>query len=101
MYALLIDRQRTYRDRQLDHLSRHADVGVLEETERLILPVARLDAVARLPLVEMAMPALGTLTPTQYDAFRQNVGVLIAADDQLGLFEWTKVLKPGFPICLP
>ena len=35
------------------------------------------------------MPALGTLTPTQYDAFRQNVGVLIAADDQLGLFEWT------------
>ena len=89
VYALLIDRQRTYRDRQLDHLSRHADVGVLEETERLILPVARLAAVARLPLVEMVMPALGTLTPTQYDAFRQNVGVLIVADEQLGLFEWT------------
>ena len=89
VYALLIDRHRTHRDRQLHHLSHHADVGVLEETERLILPVARLDAVARLPLVEMAMPPLGTLTPAQYDAFRQNIGVLIAADDQLGLFEWT------------
>ena len=89
VYATLIDRQATYRERQLDHLSRYADAGVLKETERLILPVARLDAVARLPLVEMAMPALGALTPRQYDAFRQNIGVLIAADDQLGLFEWS------------
>ena len=89
VYALLIDRQPTYRERQLDHLSRHADAGVLEETEQLIRPVAGLDAVTRLPLIEMAMPALGALSQTQYDAFRQNVGVLIAADDQLGLFEWS------------
>ena len=89
VYAMLIDRHVSYRERQLDHLSRYADAGVLEETERLILPVARLDAVARLPLVEMAMPALGALTPRQYDVFRQNIGVLIAADDHLGLFEWS------------
>ena len=89
VYAMLIDRQRTYRERQLEHLSHHADAGVLEEPDRLILPVARLDAVARLPLVEMAMPALGALTPAQYDVFKQNIDLLIAADDQLGLFEWT------------
>ena len=89
VYALLIDRQRLYRERQLDHLSRNADAGVLEETKRLILPVARLDAAARLPLVEMAIPALSALTPAQYEAFKKNVSVLIAADDKLGLFEWS------------
>ena len=89
VYALLVDRQRTYRERQPEHLSGAADAGVLEETNRLIMPAARLDARARLPLVEMAMPALDALTQSQYHAFKQNVGVLIAADDQLGLFEWT------------
>jgi len=53
------------------------------------MPVARLEAPARLPLVEMAMPALDALTPSQYRAFTQNLWVLIAADDKLELFEWT------------
>ena len=89
VYALLIDRQHTYRERQLAHLSGHADAGVLKETRRLIMPVARLDPRARLPLAEMAIPALDGLTQAQYHAFKENIGVLIEADEQLGLFEWT------------
>ena len=88
IYALLLDRQPECRERQLDHLSREADPGVFEETERLMMPVARLDVKARLPLVDIAMPALDALPQAQYQVFKHNVGVLIEADDQLALFEW-------------
>ena len=88
IYALLLDRQPACRERQLEHLSREADPGVFEETKRLMMPVARLDVKARLPLVDIAMPALDALPQAQYQAFKHNVGVLIEADDQLALFEW-------------
>ena len=88
VYALLLDRQPRCREQQLAHLAGHADAGVVEETHRLVMPVARLDASARLPLLEMAMPALDALTDAQYAAFKANVAVLIAADDRLALFEW-------------
>ena len=89
VYALLFDRQRSHRERQLEHLSHDADAGTIKETVQLFTPVAGLDASARLPLVEMAMPALDALTQSQYEAFKRGVGVLIAADDKLGLFEWS------------
>ena len=58
VYALLLDRQPSQRAKQLQHLAEHAEIGVVEETHRLTMPVARLDASARLPLLEMSMPAL-------------------------------------------
>ncbi len=88
IYALLIDRQPEPRERQLAHLAERADSGVFEETKRMILPTARLDPRARLPLVEMSMPALDLLTPQQSASFTANVQVLIEADDQIQLFEW-------------
>ncbi len=88
IYALLIDRQPGPRERQLAHLAERADSGVFEETKRLILPAAGLDPRARLPLVEMSMPALDLLTPQQSTSFTANVKVLIEADDQIQLFEW-------------
>ena len=89
VYALLFDRHPRHRERQLEQLSRDADPGTITETNRLFTPVAGLDASARLPLVEMAMPALDALTQPQYAAFKHGIGVLIAADDKLGLFEWS------------
>ncbi len=88
VYALLIDRQPEPRERQLAYLAERADSGVFEETKRLVLPTARIDPKARLPLVEMSMPALDLLTPQQSESFTANVAVLIEADDQIQLFEW-------------
>ena len=88
VYALLIDRQPGPRERQLDHLAQRADRGVFEETKKLMMPAARLDPRARLPLVEMTVPTLGTLTASQYGGFKANVAALIEADDRLQLFEW-------------
>ena len=87
IYALLLDRQPEPRERQLAHLAECADSGVFEETKNLIMPTARLDPRARLPLVEMSMPALDLLTPQQCESFKANVEVLIEADDQIQLFE--------------
>jgi hypothetical protein len=89
VYALLLDRDAAPRQRQLAHLAAAADPGVYGETQTLMPLVASLDVRARLPLVEMALPALRALTPAQYGVFLQNVAVLVKADDTIDLFEWS------------
>ncbi|CAN5826326.1 M48 family metallopeptidase [soil metagenome] len=89
VYALLLDRDPDLRRTQLQHLERAADAGVLEETLRLVPVVAGLDTKARLPVVEIALPALRSLTAEQYRIFKQNVAVLVQADEAIDLFEWS------------
>ena len=89
VYALLLDRDADLRRTQLQHLERAADPGVFEETLRLVPVVAGLDAKARLPVVEIALPALRSLTADQYRIFKQNVAVVVQADDAIDLFEWS------------
>ena len=89
IYALLLDRQSGPRQVQLAHLAEAADPGVYRETRRLASLVAELDVRARLPLIEIALPALRELTPTQEKVFRQNVVTLVQADSQIELFEWS------------
>ena len=88
VYALLIDQQAESRRLQLNHLSRCADQGVIDEMKRLFPLVEQLDVTARLPLVEMAMPALRSLTQPQYERFKQNVCALVLADKTISVFEW-------------
>ena len=76
------------RTAQQEHLSRAADPGVLAETKRVLPMVERIDVEARLPLVEITLAALRELTPTQYQAFKENVDMLVSADQSVGLFEW-------------
>jgi hypothetical protein len=62
---------------------------VYEEMLRLATPIARLDVRARLPLLDIAMPALRGLTAAQYERFKQNVNELVQADDAIDAFEWS------------
>ncbi len=89
VYALLLDHEAAPRQRQLAHLKEAADPGVYEETLRLMPLVEQLDMRARLPLVDMSLPALCGLIPSQYGLFKQNVAALVEADDQIDLFEWS------------
>jgi hypothetical protein len=58
----------------------------------------------RLPLIDLAIPALRALSPSQYVAFRANVNVLVEADTKIDLFEWVlqkivlRHLEPHFTI---
>ena len=64
--------------------------------------VNQLDVRARLPLVDMTLPALRALSRSQYETFSQSFVQLVQADKRLGLFEWTlhqillRHLRPQF-----
>ncbi|MDH3583091.1 MAG: M48 family metallopeptidase [Phycisphaerae bacterium] len=89
VYALLMDPEPRYRSRQIAQLARSADAGVNLITRRLITPLQGLDKSSRLPLIDMALPALRRLTPDQYRQFRDNVRALVRADRKIDLFEWS------------
>jgi hypothetical protein len=89
VYALLLDQKAGPRRAQIAHLAEAADHGVYEETLRLAAPVAQLDVLARLPLLEMTLPALRSLTAGQYERFKLNVNELVLADDAIDPFEWS------------
>jgi Zn-dependent protease with chaperone function len=88
VYAILLDDEPTLRERQFQHLLAEAEPGVPEYTEKLTRLIADLDAPRRLVLVEMAMPALKTLSKPQYDRFTGNVVALITMDRHITLAEW-------------
>ena len=89
VYALLLDRDPGPRRLQLAHLEAAADDGVYEETVRLAPFVKRLDPGMRLPVLEIALPALRALTSRQVERFRENVVALVEADEMIDLFEWS------------
>ncbi|MCZ6463808.1 MAG: hypothetical protein O7A09_05680, partial [Proteobacteria bacterium] len=89
IYALLIDRDADCRERQLEQLARFGEDGIDRETLRLVPEIESLDARFRLPLIDLTLPALRALSPSQYKAFKTNVGALVTADQKIDLFEWT------------
>jgi hypothetical protein len=89
IYALLLDRGTELQQRQLAQLSSAADQDVYQETLRLTRLIEPLDVGVRLPLLEIALPALRALTAAQYQHFKRSVGVLVQADDHIDLFEWS------------
>jgi hypothetical protein len=89
VYALLIDRDPDSRRAQLERLDEYADRGVHALTLKLLPDVEGLEPRQRLPLVDMALPALRELSASQYQAFRHNVDELVLADARIDLFEWT------------
>ena len=89
VYAILLDQDSSMRKQQLDALKARAERLSYRETERLTPLVDGLPDEARLPLVEMTIPALKELSPDQYATFRENVQVLIKADSKVDLLEYT------------
>ncbi|HSR51346.1 MAG TPA: M48 family metallopeptidase [Acidobacteriota bacterium] len=88
VYALLLDGRSEVRSEQMKRLQEEADPQVLELTQRLARPVRQAGPKRRLPLVDMALPALRGLAPGQYRTFRRCLDVLIEADQEVSLFEW-------------
>ena len=84
--GLLLDRDAAVRQRQSQALGA-APQGLLFEISRLQKLVLATAPAARLPLLDLALPALTRLSPAQYAAFAQLVEKLVAADDHLALFE--------------
>jgi len=89
VYALLLDADARQRSVQLEVLKKGADANVFRETLDIQPQVAQLSPELRLPLLDMMLPALKTMSKEQYAAFRKNVVALIKSDHRVSLFEYT------------
>ena len=102
IYALLLSHDAAARQAQLALIDRDAEPGVPAEVDKLAEAVATKDAVERVTLVSLAVPALKQLSEPQYRRFITNTIALIKLDRSIDLFEWVlhrlllKDLTPHF-----
>lgn len=89
VYAMLLDKAQAVRIDQLKRLQDHADPDVYALSLALSAPVSDLDIKFRLPLIDIAIPALKQLSPGQYASFKANLVALIEMDSRIDLLEWS------------
>jgi Zn-dependent protease with chaperone function len=88
IYALLLSDVEQMRRKQLDELERATSAGIAQETIRIWPEIRSIAIHAKLPLVDLAMPAMRQLSRTQYEQFDRATKHLIESDDQIDLFEY-------------
>jgi Zn-dependent protease with chaperone function len=88
IYSMVLDPGQEIRDEQLSHLRAYADADVLVLAHKLLPAMEGLETKYRLPLIDIAIPALKQLSLDQYRVFRGNLVVLIEMDSRVDLFEW-------------
>lgn len=103
VYASLLDFQYAeVREAQLKQLDTYGDLGVADETRKLAKSMDTLNAVQRIALLDLSVPALTKLTKDQYALFRHNLDYFIEADHQVDLYEFCLIflldrrLSPSF-----
>jgi Zn-dependent protease with chaperone function len=88
IYGMLIDKNAEIEAEQRQILTQLADPAVAEHTRILKDDLVAIPVFARLPLLELTIPALQELSAPQYRQFRKAVQSLIAADKKVDLKEW-------------
>ncbi len=102
MFALLLDKRPQFRELQHQALQASIMPDVVALTRKLSPIVDKIDPRAYLPLVDLALPALRTMSKQQYVAFRGAFKKLVEADQEIALFEWSlyrivlRHLRPQF-----
>ena len=89
IFALLLDHDVQIQQAQLTAMRKLIDDPLLATTMRLAKKTDGLPDRAYLPLVDMALPALASMSHPQYQAFIKAFSKLTAADAKISLFEWT------------
>ena len=89
VYALMLDTDAEIRDRQFAILDESAEPAIAELTRKLAPVVDLVKPAARLPLVDLSLPALRSLSTPQYQRFDSCFHKLVEADERMDLFEWT------------
>jgi len=88
VYALILGDDPELLERQYRIIENRSLEAVAVETKKRYASMRSLPPEVRLPLADLALPALRQLSPLQFDRFRQAVGDLIASDQKLALFEF-------------
>jgi hypothetical protein len=88
VYGLLLNREPQFRQNQLAYLSTHLSHDIFNETVRLANLLGSLPRESMLPLMDIAIATLKSLSKEQYAAFRTSMFYLTAADSEITLFEY-------------
>ncbi|MAZ89464.1 MAG: peptidase [Cellvibrionaceae bacterium] len=88
VYNLLIQID-TSAQQQWQQLKQRAHPVVYKHTLALHKQVQQLPRNEKLPLLEICIPALKTLSDPQHKVFKENVVALIKADKKVDIFEWS------------
>jgi hypothetical protein len=88
IYTLLLSQEDSLRATQIAGLAGRTPQSVPEKVAALFHDVFKTAARARLPLVNLALPALRQLSPAQYSQFSQALQWLIDSDGEVELFEF-------------
>lgn len=89
VYGLLLSREAAVQERQFALLRPELDPSLLGVLGVLRDGLLSLDQGLRLPLLELALPALKQLSKPEFVCFKNNLLLLIKADERVELLEWT------------
>ncbi|WP_323845075.1 M48 family metallopeptidase [Microbulbifer magnicolonia] len=88
VYYLLMHNEESERRVQRQLLQQFAHPAVVREMVKLEPQLQSLSASARLPLLDLCVPALKALVPQQYQVFKRNLIKLLRSDGKVELWEW-------------
>jgi Zn-dependent protease with chaperone function len=88
VFSLLISDQDQVRGKQLAIIAEAGITGLADMVHTLSPGVLELGAPRRLPLLEMCLPALKSMSLAQYRQFKNTLLRLIQADQRTELHEW-------------
>nr|WP_294980533.1 M48 family metallopeptidase [uncultured Pseudomonas sp.] len=101
IYGLLLDSEPGQRARQLEEIKKRLNLSLALQLDLLEEPLLHLDPGQRLPLLDLAMPALKQFDVQGFLTLRENMALLIKFDGAVKLLEWTLLrivernLRPG------
>ncbi len=88
IYCLLLDKDQTIAQQQWKKMEDFAEASVVKHARELLPMIERLETHARLPILELCMPALEQLSKRQVKAFLIVIDALIVADEEVTAFEY-------------
>ena len=88
IYALLLSTDATERDKKFDLIAQNTSITIRQETIRILPEAAAMAQHAKLPLVDLALPALRQLSQEQYTQFKKTLDQLIDSDGHVDMFEY-------------
>ena len=88
VFAILLDAEASDRAIQWNRLQSILPSSEIQNLKKLEAPADQLDPWARLPLLDLCIPALSQLSDSQYKTFRETIDAMIRADGSIDRWEW-------------
>jgi Zn-dependent protease with chaperone function len=88
VYALLLSEEEAVQAKQLNTIKQTGIAGLSIQSLQLLPDIQGMDKTFRIPLLELAMPALKCMSGEQYKHFKKALLLIIRADNRFELFEW-------------